>query len=162
MLICPFCSLHTVKQLWCKLVMSFNVTEVPRPLCILHSDEARFHLCFLPSVNNIIRCGAHSCSTCECVCECVCSGRETQTHFLLCWLGLPAHWIWNETLNKRWSYWLCSDCLNSVRTVDLTLSHCAVQEFEGSAVIPIWRQTPELGFLTNTDNRQFSWLILIR
>lgn len=69
--ICQFCSLHAVKQQWCKLVMSFTVMEQHCPLCILHWDEARFHLCFMPSVNNIIRCGAHSCSTCECVSVCV-------------------------------------------------------------------------------------------
>lgn len=45
--------------------MSFNV-EQPCPLCILHSDEACSHLCFMSSVNNIIRCGTYSCSTCEC------------------------------------------------------------------------------------------------
>ncbi len=52
--------------------MSFDAMETPCPLCILQSDEARFYLCFLPSVNNIISCGAHSCFTCECASVCVC------------------------------------------------------------------------------------------
>lgn len=106
--ICQFCSLHAVKRQWFKLVMSFNVMEQLCPLCIKHSDEARFHLCFMPSVNNIIRCGAHSCSTCECVSVCVEHDAVSgQWHFVcvcVCVSSVtnPAHLIWNETA-KRWN-----------------------------------------------------------
>lgn len=136
MLIRPFCSLHAVQQLWCKLVMSFNVTAAPCPLSILYLDEAHFHLCFLPIVSNIIRCGAHSCSTCECVCS--------YRHIFSCVGSVFQHIGFKMKHLDEAADCFCEgvfrpDWLNTVGTVDLSWS--VIHKFEGTAVIPTWRQT---------------------